>query len=70
MLLNQGKDRLSGRGIVKIKIIVILAITLLFTVNVYGSGQDGDVTIEADGYGSSRDAALLAAKREAVSTGI
>jgi hypothetical protein len=55
---------------VKIKIFIILAVTLLFTVNVYGSGPDGDVTIEADGYGSSRDAALLAAKREAVSNGI
>ena len=54
----------------KIKVFIILAVTLLFTVNVYGSGPDGDVTIEADGYGSSRDAALLAAKREAVSNGI
>jgi hypothetical protein len=67
---NQGKDRMYGRSIVKIKIFVIMAITLLFTVNAYASGQEGDVPIEADGYGATRDAALLAAKREAVSSGI
>jgi hypothetical protein len=66
----QGKDWLTGRDIMKIKIFIILAVTLLFSVNAYGIGQDGDITIEAEGYGVSKEASLLAAKREAVSSGI
>ena len=54
----------------KIKIILILAMVFLMAVTAYGMGQEGDVTIEAEGYGGSKAEALLAAKREAISSGI
>ena len=54
----------------KIKIFFTLLVTLLLSVNAYCLGQDDDITIEAEGYGATQEASLLAAKREAVSSGI
>ncbi|MEN8143245.1 MAG: hypothetical protein ABFQ82_06570, partial [Thermodesulfobacteriota bacterium] len=54
----------------KINIVLIPVMVFLMAVAAYGMGLEGDVTIEAEGVGGSKAEALLAAKREAVSSGI
>jgi hypothetical protein len=55
---------------VKKKILAAMVMVFLLVMPAYGGGPVGDVTVEADGYGSSKNEALLSAKREAVSSGI
>jgi len=50
----------------------ILAAVMVFflAIPALGRAMEGDITIEAEGYGISKDDALLKAKREAVGSGI
>ena len=54
----------------KINIVLIPAMVLLMAVAAYSADREGDITVEAKGFGGSKTEALLAAKREAVSSGI
>lgn len=54
----------------KTRILTALMMVLLLVLPAHGGGSEGDITVEADGYGTSKNDALLNAKREAVSSGI
>jgi len=55
---------------VKIRILAAAIMLILLALPTLGSAMEGDVTVEAEGYGISKNDALLNAKREAVSSGI
>jgi hypothetical protein len=53
------------------KILAVMVMFLLPAMSVYGGAPAGDdITVEADGYGISKNEALLNAKRQAVGSGI
>ncbi|MFN2366440.1 MAG: hypothetical protein ABR523_08280 [Desulfurivibrionaceae bacterium] len=54
----------------KRRIFVIAAMICFLAMPVLALAMEGDITVEAEGYGISKDDALLKAKREAVSSGI
>ena len=54
----------------KLKIPALLFLLLVFSSVIYASNQEGDIIILAEGYGSSKQDALLKAKREAIEIGI
>lgn len=54
----------------KLKIPALLSLLVIFSSVIYASNQEGDIIILAEGYGSSRQDALLKAKREAIEIGI
>ena len=54
----------------KLKISAILSLLLVFSSVIYASNQEGDIIIVSEGYGSSKQDALLKAKREAIEIGI
>ena len=54
----------------KLKIPALLSLLLVFSSVIYASNQEGDIIILAEGYGSSKQDALLKAKREAIEIGI
>ena len=54
----------------KLKIPTLLSLLLIFSSVIYASNQEGDIIILAEGYGSSKQDALLKAKREAIEIGI
>ena len=54
----------------KLKIPALLSLLLVFSSVIYASNQKGDIIILAEGYGSSKQNALLKAKREAIEIGI
>ncbi len=54
----------------KLKIPALLSLLLIFSSVIYASNQEGDIIILAEGYGSSKQDALLKAKREAIEIGI
>ncbi|MCK4837587.1 MAG: hypothetical protein KAS94_02235 [Desulfobulbaceae bacterium] len=54
----------------KIRILAAMVVILLMAMPVLATGPEGDISVEADGYGISKNDALLQAKREAVSSGI
>ena len=49
---------------------LLILILLIFAVPLYAKTPEGDITVEAEGYGTSTKAALLQAKRSAVEEGI
>jgi len=61
-----------GRGNVKSKIVPLLSILLICMCPALVSAEisEGDITVEAEGYGLSKGDALLKAKRNAVEKGI
>jgi len=54
----------------KLKIPALLSLLLIFSSVIYASNQEGDIIILTEGYGSSKQDALLKAKREAIEIGI
>ncbi|MCJ7618354.1 MAG: hypothetical protein MUO43_17645 [Desulfobacterales bacterium] len=54
----------------KLKIPALLSLLLVFSSVIYASNQEGDIVILAEGYGSSKQDALLKAKREAIKIAI
>ncbi|MDT8335667.1 MAG: hypothetical protein RQ753_08205 [Desulfurivibrionaceae bacterium] len=54
----------------KRRIFAIAAMICFLALPVLALAMEGDITVEAEGYGISKDDALLKAKREAVSSGI
>ncbi|MBW1752589.1 MAG: hypothetical protein JRJ46_05695 [Deltaproteobacteria bacterium] len=49
---------------------LLISILLIFAVPLYAKTPEGDITVEAEGYGTSTKEALLQAKRSAVEEGI
>lgn len=63
--------RISRKGdTMKSVFALLIPILLIFTVPLYAKTPEGDITVEAEGYGTSIKAALLQAKRSAVEEGI
>ena len=60
----------TGGNQLKLKIPALLSFLLVFSSVIYASNQEGDIIILAEGYGSSKQDALLKAKREAIEIGI
>ncbi|MFQ5560530.1 MAG: hypothetical protein ACE5FU_08105, partial [Nitrospinota bacterium] len=52
------------------KIVLVLLALLVSFSSVFAEGQSGDVEIEAEGLGMSKNEAILKAKRAAVENGI
>jgi hypothetical protein len=69
---HKGMKIYTGRKRMKLKpsIIVAIFLMLFFTSLLNAEAIDGDVTVQAEGLGSSREDALLQAKRSAVEKGI
>jgi hypothetical protein len=55
---------------VKIRILAVMVVTFLLVAPVFATGSEENISVEVDGYGISKNDALLQAKREAVSSGI